>query len=92
MSKIENQFTITPGRDLIFPELIIKNNTTGEFVSIIPGSGARVKELWLNNGKENVSILKKIEKKIKSLIKEIGFYKTVLMTRIFINKIQEIKI
>jgi len=33
-----------------------------------------------------------LEKKIKSLIKEIGFYKTVLMTRIFINKIQEIKI
>jgi aldose 1-epimerase len=61
MGTKESQFTISTGKDSNISEIIIKNNFTNEFVSIIPCSGGRIKELWLNNGKENVSILKKIE-------------------------------
>jgi aldose 1-epimerase len=62
MGAKENQFTISDLEESNIPEIIIKNNFSDEFVSIIPGSGARVKELWLNNGKENISILKKIDR------------------------------
>jgi aldose 1-epimerase len=41
-------------------EVVIKNNSTEEFVSIIPEYGGRIKELWLDNGKRNLSILKKV--------------------------------
>jgi aldose 1-epimerase len=58
----ENQFTISAKEESNILEIIIKNNFSDEFVSIIPCSGGRIKELWLNNGKENVSVLKKIER------------------------------
>ncbi len=47
----------------ISDQLIItaRNTMTGEFFSVIPESGARIQELWLSNGKENFSVLKKIE-------------------------------
>ena len=43
-------------------EIIIKNNSTNEFISVIPDYGGRLKELWLNNGRENISILKKVDR------------------------------
>jgi aldose 1-epimerase len=57
----ENKFSISYEKNSVNSELIIKNNLTNEFVSVLPGSGGRIKELQLNNGKENVSVLKKIE-------------------------------
>jgi aldose 1-epimerase len=41
-------------------EVIIKNNSTNEFVTIIPEYGGRIKELQLSNGEKNISILKKV--------------------------------
>jgi aldose 1-epimerase len=56
----EPAFTIDEVQKTNSSEIIIKNNSTEEFVSIIPEYGGRIKELWLNNGKKNLSILKKI--------------------------------
>jgi len=53
-------FSIEEIKDFDIYEIMIKNNKTNEFISIIPNSGARIKELWLNNGKKNISILSKI--------------------------------
>jgi len=58
----ESQFAISTKEESNIPEIIIKNNFSDEFVSIIPCSGGRIKELWLNNGRENISILKKVER------------------------------
>lgn len=58
---IKPLFTIDEIKESNQLEIIIKNNTTKEFASIIPEFGGRLKELWLNNGKENISILKKVE-------------------------------
>jgi aldose 1-epimerase len=58
----ENQFSISAEEESNISEIFIKNYFSDEFVSIIPCSGGRIKELWLNNGKENVSVLKKIER------------------------------
>ena len=58
----ESVFTIDEVKQSSFSEIIIKNNSTNEFVSIIPGYGGRLKELWLNNGKKNISIIKKINR------------------------------
>ncbi len=56
----EPAFTIDEIQKTNSSEIIIKNNSTEEFLSIIPEYGGRIKELWLNNGKKNLSILKKI--------------------------------
>ncbi|MGD8777903.1 MAG: aldose 1-epimerase [Ignavibacteria bacterium] len=56
----ESVFTVDEVMNAEPAEVVIKNNSTGEFVSIIPGYGGRIKELWLNNGKKNISILKKV--------------------------------
>ncbi len=53
-------FSILHKKENSFDEVIIKNNLTNEFVSILPEHGAKVRELWLNNGVDNFSILKKI--------------------------------
>jgi aldose 1-epimerase len=53
-------FTIDEVKNSSSPEIIIKNCSTNEFFSILPEYGARLKELWLNSGKKNISILKKI--------------------------------
>ncbi len=53
-------FSIEEIKDFEIYEIIIKNNKTNEFTSILPNSGARLKEVWLNNGKKNISILSKI--------------------------------
>lgn len=53
-------FTIDEEKELNSSEIIIKNYSTKEWLSILPGYGGRLKELWLNNGKRNISILKKI--------------------------------
>lgn len=55
-------FTIDEVKKTNLTEIIIKNNSTKEFVSIIPEYGGRIKELWLNNGEKNISILKKINR------------------------------
>ena len=55
-------FTINEVKNLNSSEIIIKNISTNEYISILPEYGARLKELWLNNGKRNISILKKVSK------------------------------
>ena len=61
MNKV-NQFTIAEEKNDFFPETIIRNNSTNEYLSIIPESGARIKELWLKNGENTISVLEKIER------------------------------
>ena len=56
----KNPFLITENKNNGFGEIIIRNTFTNEFVSIIPEYGARIKELWLNNGVETISILKTV--------------------------------
>lgn len=51
---------ITETNKADFTEIVIKNKLTGEFVSIIPEYGARIKELRLSNGKDIISILKAV--------------------------------
>ncbi len=51
-------FAIDEVKNLNSSEIIIKNSSTKEWISILPGYGARLKELWLSNGKRNISILK----------------------------------
>ena len=41
--------------------ITVRNKATNEYFSMIPQSGGRLRELWLNNGKENISLLRKIE-------------------------------
>ncbi|MDR3628597.1 MAG: hypothetical protein P4L45_17255, partial [Ignavibacteriaceae bacterium] len=53
-------FSITETNKADFTEIVIKNKLTGEFVSIIPEYGARIKELRLSNGKDIISILKAV--------------------------------
>jgi aldose 1-epimerase len=53
-------FTINEVQKANSSEVIIKNNTTNEFVTIIPEYGGRIKELQLNNGEKNFPILKKV--------------------------------
>jgi aldose 1-epimerase len=43
------------------PIITVRNKRTNEYYSIIPQSGGRLRELWLNNGKKNISVLRKIE-------------------------------
>lgn len=57
----ENKFSISEENRIQGSEIIIENNTTNEFLSIIPDAGTRVKELWLSNGEELISVVKKIE-------------------------------
>ena len=56
----KNPFSITENKNNGYGEVIIKNTFTNELVSIIPEYGARIKELWLNNGINSVSILKTV--------------------------------
>ena len=59
--KTEPTFAIDEVKNLKSSEIIIKNSLTKEWMSILPGYGARLKELWLSNGKRNISVLKKVE-------------------------------
>jgi aldose 1-epimerase len=43
------------------PLITVKNKLSGEFFSVLTSSGGRVRELWLNNGGVNISVLRKIE-------------------------------
>lgn len=57
----ENKFSITEitgGNGL---EITVKNNSTNESFTVLPGSGARLSELNLYNGEELLSVIKKIE-------------------------------
>lgn len=57
----ENKFSITEitgGNGL---EITVKNNSTNESFTVLPGSGARLSELFLHNGVELISVIKKIE-------------------------------
>jgi hypothetical protein len=56
-----NLFSIEEIKNSDIFEILISNNSTHEFISIIPNSGARLKEVHLNNGKKNISILSKIK-------------------------------
>jgi aldose 1-epimerase len=56
----EPAFTIDEVKKTNSSEITIKNNSTKEFVSIIPEYGGRIKELWLHNGEKNLSIIKKV--------------------------------
>lgn len=56
----ENIFSISEEKRQHGLEIILKNNSTNEFLVILPESGARVKELWLSNGEEVISVVKKI--------------------------------
>ncbi len=60
--KASSTFIIEENMKKGYSEVVIKNVYTNEFVSIIPDSGARIKELQLRNGRKNISILKKIER------------------------------
>ncbi|MCL5031045.1 MAG: aldose 1-epimerase [Bacteroidetes bacterium] len=53
-------FAINEKESSNFSEVVIKNNCTNEFLTILPDFGARLKELWLSNGKENISVLKRV--------------------------------
>jgi len=57
----ETIFSISEENRIHGSEIILKNILTNEFVSILPNSGARVKELYLFNGETIVSLVKKIE-------------------------------
>ncbi|MDP1994626.1 MAG: aldose 1-epimerase [Ignavibacteria bacterium] len=57
----ENKFSITETNGSNGTEIIVKNNSTNESFSILPDSGARIAELFLHNGQELISIIKKIE-------------------------------
>lgn len=59
MTKVPS-FTIDEVQKANSSEVIVKNNTTNEFVTIIPEYGGRIKELQLNNGEKNLSVLKKV--------------------------------
>ncbi len=57
----ENKFSITEitgGNGL---EITVKNNSTNESFTILPDSGARLRELYLHNGEELISVIKKIK-------------------------------
>lgn len=41
--------------------ITLRNTTTGEFLSTLPESGARIRELWLRNGHEIISVLRRID-------------------------------
>lgn len=57
----ENKFSITEKNGTNGTEIIVKNNLTNESFSILPDSGARLSELYMHNGKELISVIKKIE-------------------------------
>lgn len=57
----ENKYSITETNGSNGTEIIVKNNSTDESFSVLPDSGARVAELFLHNGQELISIIKKIE-------------------------------
>jgi aldose 1-epimerase len=57
----ETPFIITEVKDNEVIEILIKNNLSGELVSIIPEYGARLKELWLKNKAGIVSVLRNIK-------------------------------
>ena len=55
-----NKFSITEKTDRNGVEITVKNNSTNELFTILPDSGARLSELFLSNGGELISIIKKI--------------------------------
>jgi aldose 1-epimerase len=54
-------YTFDEIKKLKSSKIIIKNISTNEWLSILPGYGGRLKELWLNNGEKNISVLKKVD-------------------------------
>jgi len=56
----ENKFCINEETNKNGLEITLKNEAGSVFVTILPESGARIKELCLSNGKESFSIVKKI--------------------------------
>ena len=58
----DHTFTIKRIKKQYSSEIIIVNNYTKEFFSIIPEYGGRLKELSLSNGEINISIIKKVKK------------------------------
>jgi len=56
----QKKFSIEEKHPAAETELLLKNNTTGEWVSLLCDSGARVSELQLSNGKELISVVRKI--------------------------------
>jgi len=56
-----NKFSIAETSGINGTEIIVKNNSTYELFSILPGSGARISKLFLHNGQELISIIKKID-------------------------------
>ncbi len=60
--KNNSVFTINEIKNSSSPEIVLRNNSTNEFISILPEFGARLKELWLNNGRKLISALKKVNR------------------------------
>ena len=58
----DHTFTFKRIKKQYSSEIIIVNNYTKEFFSIIPEYGGRLKELSLNNGNRNISLIKKVER------------------------------
>jgi aldose 1-epimerase len=56
----QTQFSTNEINNISYTELVIKNEITGEFFSVVPEYGGRLKELWLHNGERNVSLLRRI--------------------------------
>ncbi len=61
MSNKSPNFVIEKGSASGMSIITVRNNLTGEFFSVIPESGARLKELWLGSGQKTFSVLKKIK-------------------------------
>ncbi len=59
---LKSVFAIEEINKINSQEIIIVNNSTKEFLSILPEYGGRLKEVWLNNGCENKSIIKRVER------------------------------
>jgi aldose 1-epimerase len=57
----KNKFSISEVNGINGLEIIIKNDSTNESFSILPDSGARLCELFLHNGVELISVIKKIK-------------------------------
>ncbi len=61
MNSKSPNFVIEKVSDSGMSIITARNNLTGEFCSIIPESGARIKELWLGSGQKKYSVLRTIK-------------------------------
>ncbi len=57
----ESTFSIFSEEGANGQEIILKNNSNGEFVNILPDHSARLKEVHLFNGEEVISVVRKSE-------------------------------